>query len=144
MKYIFLTIIFVCLLSPGFVLAQGVTQDTGSAAMRQLNVGAGFEEGDEIYVSDPRGIAVNIIKILLSILGALFTLLVVYGGYLYLTSQGEESKVTKAQSTIKSAIIGLIIIMLAYSITVYVGRALVGAIGGTGSSREASTDKIPK
>ena len=44
-----------------------------------------------------------------SLLGMIFIILMVYGGYNYMTARGEEDKINKALSTIRQAIIGLII-----------------------------------
>lgn len=65
-----------------------------------------------------------IIKTFLSLLGIIFTVLMLYGGYMWMTAQGDESKVEKAKSTIQSAVIGLIIVVSTYSITYTIFRAL--------------------
>ena len=68
-----------------------------------------------------------IINVLLSVLGIVFVLLVVYAGFLYLTSQGETKNVEKAKKLLTQSIIGLIIIVAAYAISSYVIGALVTA-----------------
>lgn len=65
------------------------------------------------------------INVLLSILGIVFVVLVVYAGFLYLTSQGEETNVKKAKKLLTQSIIGLVIIVAAYAISSYVIDALV-------------------
>jgi len=60
------------------------------------------------------------VSILLSVLGVLFTVLIVYAGFLWMTASGDETKVEKAKKIISSSIIGLIIILMAYSITNFV------------------------
>jgi hypothetical protein len=67
------------------------------------------------------------IKILLSLVGIIFVVLMVYAGYNWMTSAGEEEKITTAKDTIRSAIIGLIIIISAYAITGFVVGSLVKA-----------------
>ena len=42
--------------------------------------------------------------------------LVIYGGFLYLTSAGDQNKIGKAMKVIQSALIGLAIILLAFVI----------------------------
>ena len=49
----------------------------------------------------------------------------VYGGYLWMTARGNEEEVTKAKNLIKAAIIGLIIVLAAYAISIFVIK-LVG------------------
>lgn len=127
MKY-FLIIAIIGIISLPMITMAQVTNDTGNAAIRQLNVGAGFEEGEDVVPNSPGQIVVRIIKVVLSILGMLFTVLMVYAGFLYLTARGEEDQVTKAKNTIKAAIIGLIIIILSYAITSFVGNSLIATV----------------
>ncbi len=68
----------------------------------------------------------NLINVLLSVLGIIFVVLVVYAGFLYLTAQGDEKKVTKAKDILARAVIGLVIIIAAYSISNFVIGQLVG------------------
>jgi len=98
-----------------------------NSALGQLNAGAGAEVGE--VPSDPRLVVANIIKFFLSFLGIIFTVLMVYAGYLYLISRGEEDKLTKAKSTIRMAIIGLVIIFIGYAIVGYVITVLQTAVG---------------
>lgn len=69
-------------------------------------------------------VAGNIINILLAIGGIIFLLLVVYAGYQYLTAAGDEKKVTTAKQTLANGVIGLILIIAAYSISSFVLEAL--------------------
>lgn len=66
----------------------------------------------------------TIIQSLLGFLGVIFLILIIYGGITWMTAEGEESKAEKAQSIIKNAIIGLIIIIAAYAISYFVINAL--------------------
>jgi len=66
----------------------------------------------------------SVISVLLGVLGIVFVVLVVYAGFLYLTSNGEEKNVGKAKKLLTQAIIGLIIIVSAYAISSYVIGAL--------------------
>lgn len=88
--------------------------------------------GNAVYGSTPQApgqIVALIIRALLGLLGLLFFCLVVYGGFLYMTAGGEESKITKAKGTIKTAVIGLIIILLAYAISSFIISQLLQASG---------------
>lgn len=62
----------------------------------------------------------KIIKIVLGFLGIIFLSLTVYAGVLWLTSGGNEEKISKAVGILKTSVIGLIIIVAAYSITYFV------------------------
>lgn len=70
----------------------------------------------------------SLIAAFLSLLGIIFLVLIIYGGFLWMTSGGNEAKVLKAKKVLTQATIGLIIIVSAYSITYFVIYALEGAI----------------
>ena len=73
------------------------------------------------------GVVALIIKGFLGLLGVIFIILIVLAGYNWMTAAGDEEKIKKATSTIRSAIIGLLIIIAAYSITYFVFANLPGA-----------------
>ena len=69
----------------------------------------------------------NLISVLLSVLGIIFVVLVIYAGFLYLTSQGEAEKVKKAKTLLTQSVMGLVIIIAAYAISAFVVDALITA-----------------
>lgn len=58
----------------------------------------------------------TIITYLLYIAGALAVIYLLYAGILYITAGGDEAKATKARTGIVNAVIGIIIIVLAFVI----------------------------
>lgn len=66
------------------------------------------------------GIVGTVIQAFLSLLGVIFLVLIIYAGFNWMTAQGEEEKVTKAKDTLTRAVIGLIITIAAYAISVWV------------------------
>jgi hypothetical protein len=69
------------------------------------------------------------INVVLGILGIVFLLLMIYSGFLYLTSQGDSKAVTKAKDIWKTSVFGLVIIIAAYAIASYVIQALTSIAG---------------
>jgi len=64
----------------------------------------------------------EIIGFVLSFVGILFLGLMIYAGLLWMTAQGNETKITKAKDLLINAVIGLIIVFAAYAITAFVGE----------------------
>lgn len=62
----------------------------------------------------------TIIKTALSFLGVIFIMLIIYAGYLWMTARGEEAQITKAKDILTQSIIGLVIVVLAYTISGFV------------------------
>lgn len=78
---------------------------------------------------DPREAVAGIIKVFLSLIGTIFFVLLIMSGYWLITARGEEEKETKAKNTIRSAVIGLAIVIAAYGITVFVTKGVERATG---------------
>ena len=69
----------------------------------------------------------NIINAVLGIIGLVLLIYLIYGGFLWMTAGGDEGNVKKAKDMIKNAIIGLVVIMAAVSISSFVIGALSNA-----------------
>lgn len=71
----------------------------------------------------------NIINVLLGFLGIIAVLIILYGGFVWMTAGGSEDKVKKAQQIIVAGAIGLAIILSAYAITNFVISEFISATG---------------
>ncbi len=60
----------------------------------------------------------TIINSILSFLGVIATLLIIYAGFKWMKAQGNQEEVNEAKSMLKNAIIGLIIVLAAYAISI--------------------------
>lgn len=56
--------------------------------------------------------------------GVIATAFIIYGGFMYLTSSGDPSKVRKGRQTLIYSIIGLLVVLLAWAITNFVIGAM--------------------
>ncbi len=65
----------------------------------------------------------NVISTALTLIGLIFFILMVYGGFLWMTAHGDSGQVDKAKDTITTAIIGIIIVLASYSLTIFVFRS---------------------
>ncbi len=74
-----------------------------------------------------------VIQAALSLLGVIFLVIIVFAGYRWMTAAGNEESIKKAQEAIKRAIIGLVIVLMAYAITYFVFNQLPFE-GGTGTT----------
>jgi uncharacterized membrane protein YjfL (UPF0719 family) len=100
---------------------------------QQAQVGTQLEAGAkkaELGKADPRLVVAQMIKTLLTLTGIFFIILVLMAGYWRVTAHGEEEKIKKSNETIMGAVIGRVIIMLAYAITDFVGRRVQNAVQG--------------
>lgn len=81
---------------------------------------------------DIREVVADIIKVFLGLLGVIFIILIIVAGYKWMTAGGNEEKVKEAKSQISTAIIGLVIILMAYSIAHFVTKYIHEATEATG------------
>lgn len=71
----------------------------------------------------------SLIGVLLSILGVVFLLLIIFAGWTWMTAQGDSKKVDKAKDILITSVVGLVILMSAYAISDFVIDSLVEATG---------------
>lgn len=82
--------------------------------------------------TDIRQIIANIIRIALGLIGIVLIGLIMYGGFLWMTAGGNEEQIGQAKKVLTNAIIGLIIILSAYGLVLFVMRMLGIGVGGSG------------
>jgi len=80
-----------------------------------------FSSGNEFSLAEIVG---YIIRAFFGILGMIFIILILTAGYNYMNARGDEERVDKALTTIRRAIIGLIITVGAYAIWAFVFERL--------------------
>ena len=73
----------------------------------------------------------NTINLLSLLVGIIAVIMMIYGGFRYITSGGDSGNVTSAKNTILYAIVGLIIVALAQFIVRFVLGKAVGAVDST-------------
>jgi len=66
----------------------------------------------------------KVVGAVLSFLGVAFFILMIYGGYMWMFSMGNEQTATKAKDILIAAVVGLVIVLLAYVLTVFIGRLI--------------------
>lgn len=80
--------------------------------------------------TDLKEFVIKIVNYALGFLGLAAVLVIIYGGVLYVSSGGDDSKVTTAKNAIKYALIGLLIILGSFAFV----NTVISAGGGTQST----------
>lgn len=99
-----------------------------------LNSGSGTGNQDvaaQVYHTSSSWIAGNLMPKLIAIVVFVTIAFVFYGGFLYFTAYGDETKATTAKKTLLYAFIGLILSLTAFSIISYVQRSFMSENGET-------------
>jgi hypothetical protein len=71
-------------------------------------------------VTEPELFLASVIQGALLLIGTIFGILVIYGGYLWMVARGNEEYVKKAKNILEAAAIGIVIVMGAYAISSYI------------------------
>lgn len=72
--------------------------------------------------ADLKQTVINILQLVLGLLSLIAVVMIIIGGFTWLTAGGNEEKVDKAKKIISAAVIGLIIVLLAWAIVIFVAR----------------------
>lgn len=78
-----------------------------------------------VFPNDLPAVGLAVVEILLRIGTIAAVAFVIYGGFLYMTSQGEPDKAASARKTIINAVAGLVISLLATGIVSFIGGQLL-------------------
>ncbi|MBU1130890.1 pilin [Patescibacteria group bacterium] len=82
--------------------------------------------GYNVYNKTPfQAVIITIIHYVLGFVGMIFVVLILIAGYQWMTSGGNEEKIGKARDKLREAVIGLIIILIAWSITWFTANMLI-------------------
>lgn len=69
-------------------------------------------------------IVLNIIEMVMQIVGYITVAFLIFGGFKYMTSQGEPSNIMKAKDTIRNALIGLLIAIFSVAVVNFIAGAI--------------------
>lgn len=98
---------------------QGTTNATAGAA----GCTAGGNDN-----SDLKALAAKVVNLISLLVGIVAIIMIIYGGFRYITSGGSSEKIGSAKNTLIYAIIGLIIVALSQFIVHYVLTASTNAV----------------
>lgn len=116
-------------LVPAFAFAQSGSLDSNNAFGLDFVQGGGPGSSDGINLGkkDPRTMAAQLINVILTLLGIVAVVIVLLGGFKWMTAAGNEDKVSEAKKLLGAGVIGLVIILAAWGIASFVLNELMKA-----------------
>jgi len=100
-------------------------------ALAAPNLGLNYVDTElNLATADPRTAVIGLIALIMTFLGIIAVVMVLYGGFVWLTAAGNEENVSRAKKIITAAIIGLVIILAAYLIINFVEENVSNALNG--------------
>lgn len=97
--------------------------DLGATINRGLNYSSVVGWGTR----ELRATIMQIVNIIMGFLGVLAVIIILYGGFKWMTAGGNEDQVGEAKKLIIAGIIGMAVIIAAYAIAAFVVQSLVTA-----------------
>lgn len=91
-----------------------------NAGLTSVDTDVGGELGYDESGTDLKATIVNIVQWALGFLALIAVIMIIIGGFMWMTAGGNEERVEKAKKMISAAVIGLIIVLLAWAIVIFV------------------------
>lgn len=107
---------------PAFAAGSNVWSQTGGSGDVFAN-NAGLGNADLVET------ITNLIKIIIGFLGLIAVVIVLIGGFKWMTAGGSEDKIGEAKKLIIAGVIGLVIILFSYAIAAFVLSTITNAGG---------------
>lgn len=125
-----LLVLFVFALAAPAGLATNDTDKEGLWGLTETAEKAGLiPKGEADQIPGPAALIGTIVGYVLVFVGVIFFVLMIYGGFVWMTARGKEELVKKAKDTIETAAIGLVVIFLAYTVTNFILSQLAKGAG---------------
>jgi len=123
-KYFIAFLLIFMLFAPMTILiteAAGISDAASTVKKIAGSEGMGYKTED-ISIEKIVG---QTIQVLLGLLGIIFLVLTIYGGFKWMMAGGDSAEIEKAKNILVNGVIGLVIVLSAYAISSYVMSALL-------------------
>ena len=101
-----------------------------AASDPSINFGLDTFDNSGLGDNDLKTTIASLLNVVLGFLGILAVLIILLGGFKWMTSQGDSGKVDDAKNLIGAGVIGLVIILASYAIASFVLEEVYTATGG--------------
>ena len=130
-KILFSLFAFCLLILPSTAMAAdfGITKQTDDFGITGTNgLETNMNGGLNLSSKNPVDSVISIINLLISFLGIGAVIIILIGGFKWMTSMGNQDSIKKAKSLLIAGIIGLVIILAAWGVSRFVVRLLANSI----------------
>jgi len=118
-KNLLAAVMIILIMAPAFALAlpvQAVDANELLWGNKESEVAGNIGLGNK----DPRAVIASIIQVALGFLGIIAVVIILLGGFKWMTAGGNEEKVEESKKLITAGIIGLVIVLAAWGIAKFV------------------------
>lgn len=130
MKKIFFSLFAFCLLTLPLMAMASDLVDEGFGIGGTYGLKTNNNAQVNLSSENPINMSVRIINFVIGFLGLAAVVIILVGGFKWMTSMGNQDTVKKAKNLITAGVIGLIIILAAWGLTRFVVMRLSNSIAG--------------
>jgi len=130
-KFLMAAVIAVALIIPVLAVPAYAQDSNTTFGLNYVSGNGTSGNGIALKATDPRTIAASIINVALTLLGIIAVVIVLVGGFKWMTAGGNEENVESAQKILISGVIGLVIVLAAWGIASFVLSTLFAATGNS-------------
>ncbi len=134
-KRLKLSLVIICIIAvaTGFFVMHQANAQT-------LNTGLDFAAQTGLSGQDIRITIAKIIRIILGFLGIIAVGLVMYAGFIWMNSGGNEEKIAQAKLILRNAAVGLVIILASFGIVSFILSNLIKATGNSNGNNNGNNN----
>ncbi len=118
-KYLLSLAIIALLISP-LLFSKPALAQNDQFGLNEVNNGL----NNSLSKTDPRTVIARIINVALGFLGIIAVVIILLGGFKWMTAAGNEEKTEEAKKLLGAGVIGLIIILMSWALANYLITAL--------------------
>ncbi len=89
-------------------------------ANAQPDFGNSYASNTNLGEEDPRSLLTNLVNLAMTFLAIIAVIVILIGGFKWMTAAGNEDKVSEAKKIVVGGVIGLVIILAAWAIASFV------------------------
>ncbi|MDP3043668.1 MAG: hypothetical protein Q8N21_04685 [bacterium] len=116
-----------------FAMVMAIALTVATPVLAQVDPWGGTKDVVDTKIGlgseDPRVIAGAVINVMLGFLGIIAVVIVLLGGFKWMTAAGSEDKVAEAKKLMAAGVIGLVIVLASWGLATYVIDILLEATG---------------
>lgn len=134
---LFIAVAFFACLAVAQAASAQAPQDETERQLQAAGRAAGYAQA-----SDPRIIVAIRIRQMLGLVGIVMVIINIYAGFKWMTAGGNEEAIEHSKKLIRNAVIGLIIVLTAYAITIAATNLAFGRSLSTGAGSGARLEDL--
>jgi type IV secretory pathway VirB2 component (pilin) len=128
-RYLVVSFMFLTILLPAYNVSAGALLDSvGTGGLNDIGTTA-YQQGTA--PTDVRLVVTSLLRQILGFTGIVLVIIIIWAGVQWMTAGGDPKKVETAKTWLQNAVIGLIIIFSAFTLTDFILSCVINSVNGS-------------